>query len=208
MNTSRFRRLALASLLAMPGFLVSGLALAQDPCAEGGALMTAARQAQAERAAEVEQHARDVYGQLAESPDWISGADSPLANCVADQFGDWKISSGSAIFDQIANKAKDKAIDKACAEQRKRVAEYTSQASGYLSKIKGYENIGSQALELPDGLGDGLTYDDLLDEVGGGTGPGNGSLPGGTIPGPGTGGIPGVSDPTGPGPGGLPGIVP
>ena len=207
MNTPRIPVLALAALLAVPGFLVSGQALAQDPCAENGSLMTGAREEQAKRAKEAEEHARNVYGPMAKSLDWLSDANSLLANCVADQYGDWKISTGSAIFDQIANKAKDAAIDKACAEQRKRVAEYTSQASGYLSRIEGYQNIGSQVINFPEGTG-GITYDDLIGDIGGGQIP---QIPGtgGT---PGTGGIPGVGGGTQPPnqqpPGGIPGITP
>lgn len=212
MNASRISTLALATLLAVPGFLVSGAAFAQDPCAENGALMTGARQAQAERAKEIEDHARNVYGPMAKSPEWLSDSQSLLANCVADQYGDWKVSTGSAIFDQIANKAKDAAIDKACAEQRKRVSEYTSEARGYLSRVKGYENIGSQIPDFPTGTG-GLNYDDLIGRIGGGQTP---NIP--NIPGPGSGGnIPGVSNPRpNPGtpnnprnpPGGIPGISP
>jgi len=211
MNTSRLTSFVLATLLASPVLFVSGSAFAQDPCAEGGAIMTAAKQAQAERAKEIEQHARDVYGPMAKSPDWLSDSNSLLANCVADQYGDWKISTGSALFDQIANKAKDAAIDKACAEQRKRVAEYTSQATGYLSRVKGFEDIGSQGINFPAGTG-GMSYDDLVGS-GGSQIPQLPGLPG--IPGVGgsTGGIiPGVGGttppPGGSSPGGIPGITP
>ena len=208
MNTPRIPVLALAALLAVPGFLVSGQALAQDPCAENGSLMTGAREAQAQRAKEAEDHARAVYGPMAKSPDWLSDANSLLANCVADQYGDWKISTGSAIFDQIANKAKDAAIDKICAEQRKRVAEYTSQASGFLSRIEGFQNIGSQVINFPEGMG-GITYDELIGDIGGGLIPqipGTGGTPGtgGIIPGVGGGTQPPVQQPSG----GIPGITP
>lgn len=215
MNASRISTLALATLLAMQGFFISGAAFAQDqdPCAENGALMSAARQAQAERAKEIEDHARNVYGPMAKSPDWLSDSQSLLSNCVADQYGDWKVSTGSAIFDQIANKAKDAAIDKACAEQRKRVAEYTSDARGYLSRIPGYQNIGSQGSSFPSGAG-GMNYDDLIGNIGGGNQTPN--IP--NIPGPGSGGnIPGVSNPRpNPSPtpiqrnppGGIPGVSP
>ena len=58
--------------------------------------------------------------------------------------------------------------------------EYTSKASGYLARIPGFENIGSQGLNFPDAVG-GLSYDDLVKEVVG------------KLPNPPNGGIPGIS---------------
>ena len=197
MNVYSFKTLAIAIVLTLPASLLPSSAVAQDLCDPNGALMQGAKQAQQERVKELEEHARNVYGPMAESPEWISDAESLLANCVADQFGDWKVSSGSSLFNSITNKAKDKAIDKACAEQRKRVAEYAKEAKGYLSRIKGYENIGSQKIQLPGGVGS-ISYDDLIGNIGGQI-PDLGNLNpinGGTIPGIGgtgnSGSIPGV----------------
>lgn len=223
-SRSSVLNLALTAALVVPGVFVSGSAIAQtysdiDLCADNGALMQGARAAQAARAQEIEEHARNVYGPMAQSPDFISNANSPLANCVADRFEGWQSSTGNGLFDRVANAAIERAIDQACAEQRRRVSEYTSQATGYLSRIPGYENVGSVAGRLPTGNGTGLSYDDLIRRIGGGNNipsiPTVPTNPGGNsgVPGVGNPGVPGVGnprprDPNPGGGGGVPGVTP
>ena len=154
--------LVLATVLAVPGFLLSSQASAQDLCDDNGALMQAARQAQVERVKEIEDHARNVFGPMANSPSWLTDAQSALTKCVAEKFEGWQSSTGHSLFDQFANEAIERGIDRACAEQRNRVAQYTSQAQGYLSRIPGYEHIGSiQDAFVFDGSG-GMSYTDIL----------------------------------------------
>lgn len=161
-----FLPLALAAALALPGIFLSSQASAQDLCDDNGALMQGARQAQIQRVAEIEQHARNVYGPMANSPSWLSDAQSDLANCIADKFQGWQSSTGNGLFDHFANEAIERAIDQACAEQRRRVAQYTSQGKGYLSRIPGYENVGSiqDAFTFVGGSG-GMNYGDIMSGI-------------------------------------------
>lgn len=204
-SRSSLLSLALAAVVAVPGFFVSGSALAQDLCADNGALMQGARQAQAERAKEIEKHARDVYGPMAKSPDWVSDANSPLANCVADKFQGFK--SGNALFDKYATVAVEAAIDKACAEQRKRISQVTSQGSGYLSRVPGFQNIGSVPINYPvSGGTPTINYDDIIRQIGDKINqPSTPKVPTPTQPS--TPSVPGVSKPGDRVGGGVPGVV-
>lgn len=165
--------------VAISGVFAFNTAIAQDLCSDSGAIMKAAKKSQEERVEEINEHAKNVYRQLAMTPDWLSNANSLLSNCVADKFDDWKIYTGSAIFDSIINKAKDAAIDKACAEQRKRVSEFVAKNNNYISKIRGYEKIGVGMINFPEGSGN-ISYDDLIGKIGGNIGGGNGAMP--TLP--------------------------